>query len=42
MAQTSIGAKKAAETAKLKYGSDWHAKIGRIGGKHPKKKKSKK
>lgn len=33
MAGTKAGAKKASETMKKKYGSNWYCKIGSIGGK---------
>lgn len=33
MAGTKTGGKSAAETNKLKYGADFYAKIGRMGGK---------
>lgn len=33
MAGTKIGGLKTAETNKRKYGSDWYAKIGAMGGK---------
>lgn len=34
MSGTVQGGIKAAATNKSKYGSDWYAKIGRIGGRH--------
>lgn len=33
MSGTEEGGKKAAETNKQRYGADWYAKIGEMGGK---------
>ena len=41
MAQTPEGARKAAETAKKKYGKDHHKKIGKKGGAKSKKRPTK-
>ena len=34
MAGTKIGGQRAAQTNKKRYGSDWYARIGQIGGKN--------
>lgn len=34
MSGTKVGGAKAAETNKKRYGSDWYARIGKIGGQN--------